>query len=106
MSRRLLDGRPTRLPRAEADPPVRVFVASSSAELSQTIAEACVAAGYPVERVDDQEIGNQSPAGDEQSRSGETLLTVWDVPVLEEWTERLKRHARQHRPGRRLDGLS
>ena len=95
---RLLDGRPTRLPRAEADLPVRVLVASTSAELSHTIAEACAAAGYPVERVDDQEVGNRPPAGDEHSRSGGTLITVWDVPVLEEWTERLKRHARNTGP--------
>ncbi len=95
---RLLDGRPTRMPRADTDPPVRVLVASTSAELSDTIAEACAAAGYPVERIDDQEVGNQSAGGNEHSRSGETLITVWDVPVLEEWTERLKRHARNTGP--------
>jgi hypothetical protein len=66
--------------------------------LCHTIAEACAAAGYPVETADDHEIGNRAPATEEHSRSGETLLTVWDVPVLEEWTERLTRHARNTGP--------
>ena len=95
---RLLDGRPTRPPRAEADPPVRVLVASGNSELCHTIAEACAAAGYAVEKAGDEEVGNRPPAGNEHSRSGETLLTVWDVPVLEEWAERLKRHARNTGP--------
>jgi hypothetical protein len=95
---RLLDGRPSRSPQAENDPAARVLVASANAELSQTIAEACAAAGYPVEQADDQAVGTRSPSTDEHSRSGETLLTVWDVPVLEEWSERLKRHARNTGP--------
>ena len=28
----------------------------------------------------------------------DTILTVWDVPVLEEWEERLERHAREAGP--------
>ena len=88
-----------RCPRAQSGPAVRVLVASANSELCQTIAEACAAAGYPVERQTTRRSATgPSPLGNgKPSRSGETLLTVWDVPVLEEWTERLTRHA-QH-PG-------
>jgi hypothetical protein len=95
---RLLEGRSSRPPRAEADPLFRVLVASSSGELCRTIAEACATAGYRVEQAGDQSVGARTHSGNETAPSGETLLTVWDVPVLEEWTERLERHARRSGP--------
>jgi hypothetical protein len=94
---RLLEGRPSRAPRAASDPVVRVLAASASPELRRTIAEACVAAGYRVQEVDDQIVGDRPPS-DEQSLSDVPLLTIWDVPVLEEWAERLDRHARHTGP--------
>jgi hypothetical protein len=95
---RLLDGRPSRQPRADGDPRFRVMVASSSGELCKTIAEACATAGYCVEQADDEMVGNRPRNSNEPASAGETLLTVWDVPVLEEWAERLDRHARQAGP--------
>jgi hypothetical protein len=97
---RLLDGRPGRTPRTEQDLLVRVRVASSNGELSRTIAEACATAGYRVEQTDDQTVGARTPTptSHEPASPSESLLTVWDVPVLEEWTERLERHARQAGP--------
>jgi hypothetical protein len=95
---RLLEGRARGVPRPESNPGARVLVASANAEMCRTIAEACSAAGYPAETAHDEEIGNRLTSREPQSRSGETLLTVWDVPVLEEWSERLDRHARQAGP--------
>jgi hypothetical protein len=95
---RLLEGRAGRTPRAENDPAVRVLVASSSTELCRTIAEACAAAGYRIEQGDDEIVSNRSPSSNEQSHTGELCLTIWDVPVLEAWTERLERHARHTGP--------
>ena len=99
---RLLEGRPSRPPRTGEDPHVRVRVASSSGELARTIAEACGSAGYRVEQTDDQTVGvrtpTPTPTSHELPAPRESLLTVWDVPVLEEWTERLERHARQSGP--------
>jgi CheY-like chemotaxis protein len=94
---RLLEGRPGRTPRAEGGV-LRVLVASSNGELCRTIAEACATAGYPVEQANDQMVGARVRSGPEAASAGEALLTVWDVPVLEEWTERLERHAREHGP--------
>jgi AmiR/NasT family two-component response regulator len=94
---RLLDGRPSRPPRAEACV-LRVLVASSNGELCRTIAEACASAGYRVEQADDQVVGTRARNNMEPTTAAETLLTVWDVPVLEAWTERLERHALQHAP--------
>ena len=83
----------------------RVLVASSNGELCRTIAEACAAAGYRVEQADDQIVGARIASRNEPAPAGETLLTIWDVPVLEAWTDRLERHALQYGPGRRLDGF-
>jgi hypothetical protein len=94
---RLLEGRPGRTPRGEGGV-LRVIVASSNGELCRTIAEACATAGYPVEQANDQMVGARARSGAEPASAGEALLTVWDVPVLEEWTERLERHAREHGP--------
>ena len=77
---------------------VRVLVASSNGELCRTIAEACFAAGYRVEQASDQVVGQSVRTLAEPMASAEVLLTVWDVPVLEAWTERLERHALQHGP--------
>ncbi len=95
---RLLDGRAGRTARAENDPVVRVSVASASPELCRTISDACAAAGYRIEQADDQMVGERLPSSDEQSQAAEPCLTIWDVPVLEEWTDRLERHARHNGP--------
>jgi hypothetical protein len=94
---RLLEGRSCRPPRADGCL-MRVLVASSSGELCRTIAEACASAGYRVEQCDDQIVGTRVRNSTEPTTAGETLLTVWDVPALETWTERLERHALQHGP--------
>jgi CheY-like chemotaxis protein len=94
---RLLEGRACRPPRTEGGV-LRVLVASSNAELCRTIAEACVAAGYHVEQANDQIVGARVGSSAEPASPGEALVTVWDVPVLEEWTERLERHALEHGP--------
>jgi hypothetical protein len=94
---RLLEGRPSRLPRGEVTG-IRVVVASANGELGRTIAEACATAGYRVEQTNDQMVGAPVRNMTEPHTVGETLLTVWDVPVLEAWTERLERHAREHGP--------
>jgi hypothetical protein len=91
---RLLEGRPPRAPGGG----LRVFVASSNGELCRTIAEACAIAGYQVEQANDQMVGARVRSSAGAAPAGEALLTVWDVPVLEEWTERLERHALEHGP--------
>jgi hypothetical protein len=95
---RLLEGRPTRSPRTEDDLRSRIMVASANSELCRTVALACSAAGYPAEQTDDQFVGTGTSSSNAPASPGEPLLTVWDVPVLEEWTERLERHARQLGP--------
>jgi hypothetical protein len=94
---RLLEGRPCRPPRTEGGV-LRVLVASSDGELCRTIAEACATAGYHVEQAIDQVVGARVRTSAEPASAGESLLTVWDVPVLDEWTERLERHALEHGP--------
>ncbi len=95
---RLLEGRSSRPARGEQDPLFRVLVASSNSELRETIAEACTGAGYRVEQADEQMVGTRAPFVNEVHEPGETLITVWDVPVLEEWEDRLERHAREIGP--------
>ena len=97
---RLLDGRPGRAPRAGEAGACRLLVASSNSELCRTVAEACTAAGYHVEQADDQIVGETSRlrGTSEPSTAAHAIITVWDVPVLEEWTERLERHARNSGP--------
>jgi AmiR/NasT family two-component response regulator len=102
---RLLEGRQCRQPGAELGS-LRVLVASSNGELCRTIAECCVAAGYRVLQADDQAVGAGMRKGDEPTTVGETLLTVWDVPVLEAWAERLERHALNHGPVVALVGFA
>jgi hypothetical protein len=94
---RLLDDHPIRSPRVEGNPN-RILVASSNGELRRTIAEACATAGYRVEQASDEVIGEPVRSTSEQSITSGALVTVWDVPVLEPWTDRLERHAREHGP--------
>ena len=89
---RLLEGRQGRAPRPESNL-FRLLVASSNAELSRAVAEACAAAGYRVEQIEDQAVGARLPIRNESQAATEQVLTVWDVPVLEAWSERLERHA-------------
>ena len=52
---RLLDGRPSRSPRSEPSTiTMRVLVASTNGELGRVVAEACTAAGFRAEEVEDQ----------------------------------------------------
>jgi hypothetical protein len=97
---RLLDGRQSRPPRAGAGGSIRLLVATASGELGRTVAEACAAAGYRVEQADDHVVGAllRARIGNDPAPAGETVLTVWDVPVLEDWTERLERHTRHAGP--------
>jgi hypothetical protein len=61
----------------------RVAVVSSNFELRATLADACLAAGYPAQALADW------PGGDAAG------LVVWDVPLLEpDWSRQLSRHAR------------
>ena len=94
---RLLEGRQRRAPRGE-ESVLRVLVAGSNGELCRTIAEGCATAGYHVEQASDQIVGARAQTNAEPASAGEALVTVWDVPVLEDWTERLERHALQHGP--------
>jgi hypothetical protein len=89
---RLLEGRQGRAPRPESSV-FRLLVASSNAELSRAVAEACAAAGYRAEQVEDQAVGAQFSIRNESQVAAESVLTIWDVPVLEAWSERLERHA-------------
>jgi AmiR/NasT family two-component response regulator len=102
---RLLEGSRIRPPRTE-ECLLRVLVASSNGELGRTIAEACATAGYRVEQASDQVVGAPVRSSTEPKAVGETVLTVWDVPVLEAWTERLERHAREHGPVVALAGFA
>ena len=87
---RLLDGRPSRMPRAGT----RSRCSSARGQLERRIVltpsprrvpRPGIASNRPTTR------GRRPPPATRRaSRSGETLLTVWDVPVLEEWTERLE----------------
>ena len=95
---RLLEGRSSRPARGEGDSLVRVLVASSNSELRETIAEACAGAGYRVEQADEHMVGARVSFATGPAAPDDTILTVWDVPVLEEWEERLERHAREAGP--------
>jgi DNA-binding response OmpR family regulator len=101
---RLLDGRAGRPPRAEGEV-IHVMVASASEELKATIAEACANAGYHVEQADDHAVGDRTRGCHDRASSGEPLLTIWDVPILDQWTDRLERHARQTGPVLALMGF-
>jgi len=89
---RLLDGRQGRSPRSETGA-LRVLVASANGELGRVVAEACTAAGYRAEEVEDQFVGARPSCRSRSSNSSEMPLTIWDVPLLEPWPERLERHA-------------
>ncbi len=88
---RLLDGRQGRSPRSEAGS-IRVLVASANGELGRVVAEACIAAGYRAEDVEDQVVGSTPSGRSHSSAESEIFLTIWDVPLLEAWRERLERH--------------
>ena len=89
---RLLDGRPSRSPRSEAGT-MRVLVASANGELGRVVAEACTAAGFRAEEVEDHVVGSRPSGRSSSSAPSEVILTIWDVPLLEAWPERLERHA-------------
>ena len=56
-------------------------------------------AGYRTHQVADLEIAGAAGARRSPSRPAETMLTIWDVPLLEpDWSQRLERRARTSGP--------
>ncbi len=72
----------------------RIEIAGGDGELGRALVEACRAAGYSAQDVDDAEIGGlPGPASkrDRSAPSSSRILTVWEVPVLEPvWPQRLE----------------
>jgi CheY-like chemotaxis protein len=89
--------------------PVRIEVAGGDGELCRALRDACGAAGYPVEAVDDQEIGG-IPGPRRRKRSASAairVLTIWELPVLEAaWGQRLEWRARRTGPVIALAGFA
>jgi hypothetical protein len=103
---RLFEGTERRCPRPAA-PAVRIEVASGNDPLGRTFVEACVAAGYRAETVDDQEIGEIVRVRSRPAPANERVLTIWDIPVLEPgWAERLERRALRTGPVIALAGFA
>ena len=74
-------------------------MASDNDPLGRTLLEACGAAGYRAETIDDQEIGGILRARNRSAPATERVLTIWDIPVLEPgWADRLERRAIQTGP--------
>lgn len=69
----------------------RIEVASGNESIGRAVLEACAAAGYRAEAIDDQEIGGIIRVRNRQGPSTERVLTIWEIPVLEPgWAERLE----------------
>ncbi len=84
-------------------------MAGGDDELCRALVDACGAAGYPAEAIDDQEIGG-IPGPGRRQRSGSAsarVLTIWEVPVLEAaWAQRLEWRARRTGPVIALAGFA
>ena len=103
---RLIDGSERRNARL-ATPAFRVEVASDNDPLGRTLLEACGAAGYRAETVEDQEVGGILRARNRPAPATERVLTIWEVPVLEPgWADRLERRAIQTGPVIALAGFA
>lgn len=108
---RWLDGatrveRPSRPP----IPSVQIEIAGGDGELGRALVDACRAAGYSAQEVDDAEIGGlPGPAGrrGRAASPGSRILTVWEVPVLEPgWPQRLEWRAARAGPVIALAGFA
>ncbi len=103
---RLLEGRPSRAPRSDGIP-LRVCVAGSNVELTRAVGEACAVAGYRIELTGDPIVGARVSGRNEPSAPTETVLIIWDVPVLDpDWSDRLERHCLQAGPVIALMGFA
>ncbi len=108
---RWLDGsaRVGNRPRAPI-PSVRIEIAGGDGELGRALVDACRAAGYSAQEVDDAEIGGlPAPAGKRgrAASPGSRILTVWEVPVLEPgWPQRLEWRAARTGPVIALAGFA
>ncbi len=105
---RLIDGGGRSRPRP-GTATVRIEVAGGDDELCRALRDACGAAGYAVEAVDDQEIGG-IPGPRRRQRSAPAaarVLTIWELPVLEAaWAQRLEWRARRTGPVIALAGFA
>ena len=105
---RRLDGYDRRRP-PSGRPGYRIEVAGGEGELSRALADAGVRAGYAARTIDDQEIGGGPSLHDRDPRrsTGERVLTIWEVPVLESgWTRRLEWRTHQTGPVIALAGFA
>jgi hypothetical protein len=86
---------------------VRIEVAGGDLELCRALVEACRAAGYRAEAIDDREIGEGLRSRQSAASSTQRVLTIWEVPVLEPgWAHRLERRALQTGPIIALAGFA
>jgi hypothetical protein len=105
---RFIDGVDRSRPRPGAWP-VRIEVAGGDDELCRALVDACVAAGYVVEAIDDREIGGIPGARPRQRpvSASARVLTIWEVPMLEAaWGQRLEWRARRTGPVIALAGFA
>jgi hypothetical protein len=97
---RRLDGRGRRPP-STGSPAFRIEVAGGNGELCRALVDACAQAGYTARAIDDQEIGGKlhPQPKDRRAPAGERVLTIWEVPVLEDgWPQRLEWRAHGYGP--------
>jgi CheY-like chemotaxis protein len=97
---RRLDGR-ARRPPSPGSPAFRIEVAGVNGELCRVLVDACAQAGYTARAIDDQEIGGKThpQPRDRRAPAGERVLTIWEVPVLEDgWAQRLEWRAHRYGP--------
>jgi hypothetical protein len=105
---RLLEGTERRGPGLRPPAPaVRIEVASGNDPLGLAVLEACGAAGYRAEAIDDLEIGGIIRVRNRPAPATERVLTIWEIPVLEPgWAERLQWRALRTGPVVALAGFA
>jgi hypothetical protein len=97
---RRLDGSGRRLP-SPGSPAFRIEVAGGNDELCRALVDACAQAGFAARTIQEQEIGGKPlpQPGDRSTPASERVLTIWEVPVLEQgWPQRLEWRARRYGP--------
>jgi hypothetical protein len=88
---RLIDGKASPGSRAKGTS-FRIEMACGTDDLVEVLVQRCSDAGYRVEKVDDSGIGEDSRLRVSPVSTTERVLTIWEVPVLEQgWPERLDR---------------
>jgi hypothetical protein len=94
--------------RSAVDPAaVRIEVAGGELELCQALVEACRAAGYRAEAIDDRQMGESPRSRTAAGSANHRVVTIWEVPVLEPgWADRLELRARQTGPVIALAGFA